>query len=131
MTSKTQSSLLKAFNKHLFEFVDEIVAIFPEKKELIDSRDYLITIKTANPTILLKFWQKYVSEPYKDQIEKGDLDFFLEKDYNQEFAHITNAMQVIKYVDTSLRNPLREMSADNRQHCIRYLILLSKISAAY
>jgi len=39
------SILLKAFNKHLFEFIDEVIKVFPEKSEIVSSRDYLDTLK--------------------------------------------------------------------------------------
>ena len=127
----TSSILLKAFNKHLFEFIDDIITIFPEKKEISTSKDYLETLKTANPTILIKIWFTYIYEPYKTEIGNGDINFFLEKDYSQDISKIANSEKILEVIDSSLRVPLTQMNNENKAKCIKYVQLLSTISDKY
>lgn len=127
----TSSILLKAFNKHLFEFIDDIITIFPEKKEISTSKDYLETLKTANPTILIKIWYTYIYEPYKTEIGLGNINFFLEKDYSQDISKVPNSEKILEVIDTSLREPLTQMDDENKAKCIKYVQLLSNISDKY
>ena len=127
----TSSILLKAFNKHLFEFIDDIITIFPEKKEISTSKDYLETLKTANPTILIKIWYTYIYEPYKTEIGLGNINFFLEKDYSQDISKVPNSEKILEVIDSSLRVPLTQMDNENKAKCIKYVQLLSTISDKY
>lgn len=126
-----KSILLKAFNKHLFEFLDDIISIFPEKKEITTSKEYLETIKTANPTALVKIWYTYIFQPYKAEISIGNIDFFLEKDYSQDISTIQNSEKILNVIDSSLREPLKQMNQENKEKCIKYIQLLSTVSEKY
>ena len=130
MSSK-KSILLKAFNKHFFEFLDDIISIFPEKKEIATSKEYLETLKTANPTLLIKIWNTYIFEPYKSEIRSGNIDFFLEKDYSQDISTIQNSEKILSLIDSSLREPLRQMNEENKEKCTKYIQLLSTVSEKY
>jgi hypothetical protein len=130
MSNKT-SILLKAFNKHFFEFLDDIISIFPDKKEIATSKEYLETLKTANPTALIKIWYTYIFEPYKTEIGNGNIDFFLEKDYSQDISTIQNSEKILNIIDSSLREPLKQMDQENKEKCIKYIQLLSTVSEKY
>jgi len=47
MSTNDKTTLLRAFNSHFFEFVDDIVAIFPENKDLPNSKRSFEMIKHA------------------------------------------------------------------------------------
>jgi len=126
-----KSFLIKGFNKQFFDFLDDIIRIFPDKNELKTAQSYFTTAKTANPTILLKVWFSHICIPYKDQIERGELHYFLEKDYSTDLSSMTNGKEIMNFVDSSLREPLRNMDASNLEHCVKYIQLLTKISIAY
>ena len=55
----TSSILLKAFNKHLFEFIDDIITIFPEKKEISTSKDGDIRFKAESFSMKTKIGKKW------------------------------------------------------------------------
>ena len=129
MSSK--SLLLKAFNKQFFEFLEDMIRIFPDKTEISIAHSYFTTIKTSNPTMLLKVWYNYVCVPYREQIEKGELHYFLEKDYSNDLSKMAYGKEIMNFIDSSLRDPLRSMEAKNFEHCVKYLQLLTKISVAY
>lgn len=127
----TNSIVLKAFNKHFFEFIDDIVRIFPDNQNIIESRDLMITLKKANPTLIIKTWQYFIWNPYQDQIVNGDIDFFIEKDYTHDLRYMNNSTEIIKAIETTIRDPLRAMDNTNRIHCIQHLQVVSKLSSKY
>jgi len=125
-----KSSILKAFNTHFFAFIDEITTIFPENDGVRGSKTSFELFRKANPTSLLKAWHIFVYTPYRNVIDAGQLDFFFEKDYSQDLAHMGNSADIMAIIDT-LRQPVKEMSDINRAHSMKYIQNLSKLSDMY
>lgn len=129
--SKATSILLKAFNKHIFEFLKDIQSIFPENTEIKNSIDYLETLKTANPSLMIKIWYKFIYSPYSEHIDNGNIDFFLEKDYSQDLSNLPQSDKILEVIDSSLREPLKKMDGENKAKCIKHIQLISTISLKY
>jgi hypothetical protein len=127
----SKSLLLKAFNKHFFQFLDDIILFCPENEDLVTSRQYFDTIKVANPTLILKIWHKYIYTPYNDEIEAGNLQFFFEKDYAEDLKNMKNNEKILKVINTSLRDPLRLMNEENMIKCRQHFQLVTRICARY
>ena len=127
----TTSILLKGFNKHFFDFIDDVITICPEQKEIVNSKEYLLTMKSANPTMLIKIWYTYIYNPYKEKIEEGNMEFFLEKDYSYDLRLLPNSEQIVKTIDSTIREPIRNMDQGNMEKCKKYIQLISTISAKY
>jgi hypothetical protein len=103
----------------------------PENQELVKSKVYFTTIKQANPTLIIKIWYQYILLPYRELIEGGNIDFFLEKDYTEDLKYIPYAADVLRIIDTSIRNPIKEMEKENKDKCVKYIQVISKISEVY
>jgi len=129
--SNQKSILLKSFYKQLFEFLDDIISIMKDNTELMKSKVYFTTLKQANPTLIIKIWFQYILTPYRDLIEAGNVDYFLEKDYTEDLQYIPYAADVLKIIDTSIRNPIKEMDQVNKEKCVKYIQIISKISDVY
>lgn len=130
-TTTDKSLIMKTFNKQLFDFFDDIIRIVELNEEVKVARVYFETLRKANPSILLKVWHKKITIPYGKIIEDGNVDFFLEKDYSSDIANVANAKEIVRIIDSSLRDPIRGMDEVNKQHCMRYVQLLSRLSIAY
>jgi hypothetical protein len=128
--SVDKSTLLKTFNKHFFDFLDDMIRIFPENEDLGAARGSFETFRKANPTIIVKVWYSYVTVPYQPVIDAGDISFFYEKDYSQDLANVNNNGKVMEVIDT-LREPLRNMGVSNQQHATKYIQNLCKLSKLY
>ena len=128
MTDK--SSILRAFNTHLFDFMDDLISIFPENNDLVISKSSFDTIKRANPTAIIKSWVKFVYIPYKDVIDNNDISFFFDKDYSNDLSHLPNANKIMDIIDT-FRKPVKEMTDNNKEHTMKYIQNLSKLSMLY
>jgi hypothetical protein len=128
MTDK--STVLRAFNKHFFDFLEDIQRIIPENKEISYAITSFETIKRANPTIIIKTWYKFIFLPYKEVIDNGDLSFFIEKDYGSDLATVNKADEIISMID-NIRRPIKEMDRVNKDHSLKYLQNLCKLSELY
>jgi len=129
-TNLDKSTILRAFNKHFFDFLDDIINIYPEKKEIVNSKTSFDIIKRANPTAIVKAWNKHVYNKYKDIIDSGDITFFFEKDYSKDLERLSNAEKIMNTIN-NIREPIREMSNTNKNHCAKYIQNLSKLSSIY
>ena len=125
-----KSTVLKAFNNHFFEFIQDVINIFPENEDLVATKTALEFFRKANPTSIIKAWHYFVYEPYKDVIASGDINFFFEKDYNTDLTYLSNANEVSKTID-KFREPVRKMGDDNKSKSMKYIQNLSKLADAY
>lgn len=127
-TDKT--TLLRAFNKHFFEFMDDIIAIYPDSTDIISGRASFDVIKRANPTAILKVWHQYIYLPYKTVIDNGDIRFFFEKDYGQDLVDLANPTEIMEIIDR-IRGPIKQMDPTNQLHTAKYFQNLSKMAMLY
>lgn len=125
-----KSTILKTFNNHFFEFLDDLIMIFPECKELVTARKSLDTIKRLNPSTILKAWMNCVYIPYKETIDAGNMDFFLEKDYGSDLSVMSNSNEILKVIDL-MRERVRSMTPVNKDHSMKYMQNLSKLAVMY
>ena len=125
-----KSTVLRAFNTHLVEFLDDIISIIPGNVGLVTTKNSFEMYKKANPTLLIKIWYSYVYLPYAEIIDKGDLDFFINKDYSEDLSYLQNSKNILNAIDT-LRGQIKEMSETNRNHSLEYIRNLCKLSNMY
>ena len=121
------TNLVTVFNDHFSEFVNDIQSVFPEDPDILTAKNALLAIRKANPKLLVRIWVKYISNPYKNQIESGDINFFLTKDYSTDLARNDNADKIMESIDR-LRNPIKEMSPENQAKTMKYIQNLSKLA---
>jgi hypothetical protein len=124
------STLTKAFNILLFHFLDDIISIFPDKKEIQIAKKSFQTIKQMNTTALIKCWNQYVYLPYRNHIDDGDISFFVDKDYRDDLVYLQDSDEIMKMID-SIREPIREMGEENMKISTKYIQQLSNISYLY
>jgi len=121
------TNLLSVFNDHFSEFVNDIHSVFPDDADILTAKNALIAIRKANPKLLVKIWVTYVSTPYKEQIEAGDINFFINKDYSTDLVKNDNADKIMESIDR-LRNPVKQMSTENQAKTMKYIQNLSKLT---
>jgi hypothetical protein len=125
-----KKTILRTFNNHLFEFLDDVIRIFPDNLNIQTAKTSFYAIKQANPTIIIKTWIQYIYMPYKETIDLGNIDFFFNKDYSEDLVYLANSKEVLKIVDT-LRGPVSNMTETQKQFTMEYLQNLSKLSFLY
>lgn len=121
------ANLLTVFNDHFAEFVSDIQSVFPDDPDILTAKNSLLAIRKANPKLLVKIWTKYVYIPYKGQIDNGDINFFLTKDYAGDLTRSDNSEKIMEAIDR-LRNPIKNMNPENQAKTMKYIQNLSKLS---
>ena len=123
-------SILKAFTGHLIEFVNEIRNVFPNDSHLRTSGVFLEGLVKINPKSIIIGWKECINDLYKDQILKGDLEYFINKDYNEDLEGSDNKGKILKTID-SFRDKIRNMGADNKKKSMKYIQNLTKLCNMY
>lgn len=125
-----KSNILAAFNNHFAEFVDDILTIFPDNRDIMTAKNSLGLLRKTNPKIIIMFWKTYIVAKYRVEIETGDCDFFLNKDYSLDIASNSGSSEILSAIER-FRTPLKELSVDNLQKCVQYIQNLTKLSLLY
>ena len=126
--STKNPNIATIFNDHFTEFINDISNVLPDNVKIMSAKNALSTIRRANPKMIIKIWINYVATPYKTQIERGDISFFLEKDYSMDLGDYAQSDNIMEYIHM-LREPIRNMGHENQAKAMKYIQNLSKISA--
>ena len=118
------------FNQHFADFLEDIQNVFPEDIDIKHAKNSMLTIRKANPKLLIKFWRTFVAEPYQSQIAESNIDFFITKDYSQDLSQNEKSSKIMEVI-YRLRGPIKAMSIENQQKTMKYIQNLSKLSIGY
>jgi hypothetical protein len=125
-----KSSILRGFNTHFLEFLNDLIGIYPDNEDIMSAKVSFENIKKLNPTIIIKAWYNYVYFPYKGVIDQGDISFFFDKDYSTDLTNVNNSEEILKVIE-KVRGPIKNMDEVNKKHTSQYLKNLSKLSVMY
>lgn len=121
------SNILVAFNDHFLEFLNDVQSVFPEDADVLTAKNALIAIRKANPKMIVKIWKAFIAEKYRDQIQAGDITFFINKDYGTDISSAQNSDRIMESINR-LREPIRNMGPDNQNKVMKYIQNLTKLS---
>ena len=122
-----QPNFSSIFNNHFNELIDDLLLIFPDDVDIMSAKNSISLIRKTNPKLLIKIWKNYVVIPYKDQIDAGNYDFFIEKDYTQDLKKTDNSNKIMQAIN-KFRDPIKSMTKENKEKTMKYIENLSKIS---
>lgn len=125
-----KSTLLRTFNTHFVEFLKDILVVFPDNADIKSGLNSFEILSRFNPSLVIKAWYTKVFIPYSDVIQKGDISFFLEKDYSKDLSVVANANEIINIID-KMRGPIGEMNDTSKQHTTQYIQNLTNLSKLY
>ena len=120
-------NILTAFNDHFADFVSDIQNVFPEDADVLTAKNSLLAIRKANPKLIVKIWSSYIVGKYKAEIESGDISFFINKDYSDDFSVAQNSDKIMEGINR-LREPVKQMSPDNQAKTMKYIQNLTKLA---
>lgn len=130
MSKSSANTILTTFNDHFMEFVDDIQRIFPEDDDILATKNAFIGIRKINPKLFIRVWLECVVGKYRNEIEAGNIDYFINKDYTEDVMESPNSKKIIMGIDR-LRNPIKEMDDDNKNKSMKYIQNLTKLSTLY
>jgi len=121
------SNILTAFNDHFIEFINDVHLVFPEDADILSAKNALVAIRKANPKMIVKIWNAFIVGKYRSEIEAGNLDFFVNKDYSQDVSNAANSDKIMESIDR-LRSPIKNMSSENQAKVMKYIQNLTKLA---
>lgn len=123
-------SVLKAFNDHFVEFLNDILRIFPENHDIRTARTSIETLRKVNPRKILLIWKEYIGVPYRVPIENGEISFFISKAYDNDVKDTPNTGAILDAIER-MRQPVRDMGEENQAKAMKYIQNLTKLSFMY
>ena len=127
-----KQQLLNAFNDHFLQFVTDVQTVFPDNIDIATIHTSFTKLRKANPRLLVMAFKEHVSGTYREEIQKGDIAFFIENDYKSFLSDKgINAPNVILEKIDCLRAPVRQMNGEDQAKVIKYLQNLMKLSDMY
>ena len=111
-----KEQLLSIFNKQFKEFVEDISRVFPTNSDISTFKTIIGQLLTITPKTIYKTFKKHVADKYRAEIEAGDINFFINKDYNGDLENNT----ILEKIDC-LRGPVREMNVAEQAKVIKYM----------
>ena len=121
------NNILAAFNDHFMDFVNDIHTVFPQDADILTAKNALITVRKANPKMIVKIWNTFIVGKYKGEIEAGNLAFFIDKDYSSDVSTAANSDKIMESINR-LREPIKNMSAENQSKVMKYIQNLTKLA---
>ena len=121
------SSLLKAFNNHLLEFVEDVIRIFPENLDIKTGKTFIEGVKRVNPKKIITYWHDNILKLYETEITEGDITFFVNKDYRNDIGTEAQSLKVLE----DIRNLVRGTTKENKEKAMKYIQNLTKLCKLY
>jgi hypothetical protein len=121
-----KGQLLSIFNKQFKEFVEDISRVFPTNSDISTFKTIIGQLLTITPKTIYKTFKKHVVDKYQAEIEAGDINFFINKDYNGDLENNT----ILEKIDC-LRGPVKEMNPAEQAKVIKYMQNMAKLCQLY
>lgn len=121
------SNIQTVFNDHFIEFVNDVQSVFPDDPDILTAKNALLAIRKANPKMIVKIWNTYIVGKYRNEIDAGNIEFFLNKDYSDDISSTQNSDKIMESIDR-LRGPIKQMSSENQAKTMKYIQNLTKLA---
>lgn len=122
--------ILKAFNSHFIEFIDDIADYFSDNLDIQTTTNALKAMRKANPKLIMTHWKESIVDVYQQEIEDGDLTFFINKKYDKDINGMDNSDQVLTSIN-KLRQPISDMPSEDQDKSMKYIQNLCKLCHLY
>jgi hypothetical protein len=121
------SNILTAFNDHFLEFVNDVQNVFPNDEAILTAKNAFLLARKANPKLIVKIWKTFIVSKYKTEIESGNIEFFINKDYTNDVAASIYSDKITESIDR-LRDPIKNMNPEDQLKAMKYIQNLTKLS---
>ena len=128
---------LSVFNNQFMELMEDIIRLFPDRKGLQTTKKVFETARRMNPKIIFEMLNLYLLQKFESEILSDDFDFFVTKDYSEEVETVPKS-DVIKYSNEDIlkgiekiREPLNDLSSENKMLILQYLKNLIQLTQLY
>lgn len=126
----SKAQILKGFNDHFMELVLDIERVFPDDNDISTVKNSFVELRKANPKLVIKVFKEQIYDIYNNQIEDGNIDFFINKNYQKDIGNIADSEYILNKINI-LRDPVRNMDKTDQEKVIKYMQNLSKLCNIY
>ncbi len=126
----TKKGLIKAFNTHFMEYVNDVERLFPNDDSINTAKNAVIAMKKINPKITISIWYKFITLPYDSYITNNDITFFENKDYSEDVKDTIYSKQILNAINR-FRQPIKQMVPVDKNKSMKYIQNLTAISKLY
>jgi hypothetical protein len=124
------TNILAAFNDHFYSFVDDIQNLYNDDIDIAKVKNYFLTLRKINPKLIILTWDEKISTIYKKEIDKGNLNFFLDKEYDSDLEGTSYNNKILEGI-SRLRDKIKNMDDENKEKSMKYIQNLTKLSNIY
>jgi hypothetical protein len=124
------SIILKGFNDHFIEFIDDIIRVLPNNMDMKGAKKSFALINFVNPKLIIKVWKINIIDKYSDILENSDINFIINKDYSEDLVNADNSAETLNIINR-LREPLRSMNKSDQDKSMKYIQNLKKLCCLY
>ena len=121
------SNILTAFNDHFLEFVNDVQTVFPDDADILTAKNAFLLARKSNPKLIVKIWKTFIVSKYKSEIEAGNIEFFINKDYTKDVSASIYSDKISESIDR-LRDPIKNMNSSDQLKAMKYIQNLTKLS---
>ncbi len=119
-------TLVKLFNTHMFEFIDDLSTIIDDKKELQELKSKLKKLIRVSSRKPISLWKENCFK-YDNEIENKNYDFFVQKKYKRGVETSDILLTIFEKYNIHFSNE----SIRNKKCIMQYIYNLNKISKIY
>ena len=120
------NDMITIFNNHLIEFIDDLLLLFPDDRDVWKGKLYVKSMNLVSPSLNIRTWYDY-TKPYKDQIDNGDISYFLNAEYSKDAKNCSETSSLLDKV----KRTVKELKKENLRKAVQYIQNLTKLSFHY
>jgi hypothetical protein len=124
------SLIMNTFLTQMDECLEDISKVYAVDNRFLKCKLYYEGIKKSNPKMIISVWKNMVTDKYGPQIEEGNIQFFLEKNYKEDAPGILYTPTVDNTIQ-EIREAIKTMSEENKAISLKYIQNLCKLSKLY
>ena len=129
-----KSVLVKVFSEQVEELYLDMLKVYPNHLNIKTGLTIVQQLKRFNPKLMLRSYNESVNQPYYDVIVKGDLEFFMNKNYVEDCKRtgmdISEAKTQADWIET-IKDLARGLEEENQKKLIKYFQNFSRICKMY
>jgi hypothetical protein len=126
-----KSQVIETFNNHFIEFLVDVELVFPDNSDITLARKTLIKSNAILPKLLIRLFNEYFVKIYSNEIDAGDLDFFVTNDYRMKHGYKPEDEAWILNKIDCLREPIKTMIPEDKAKVVQYIQNLKKLAILY
>lgn len=126
-----KNQVIETFNNQFIEFLTDVSRVFPTNTDIVLAKKTIIKSVAVLPKVLIKLFYDYFVKIYSNEIDAGDLDFFVYNDYREKHGYKPNDDAWILNKIDCLREPIKTMNVEDKAIVIHYIQNLKKLSEIY